>query len=85
MIVRESPDELTLKAEEVGTWKKKDGVSLRLITTGVPLARRRMKVSKEKIGKICEKKRDKISTLGRGPQRPNCCVGQSPKVRGSSV
>ena len=25
------------------------------------------------------------STLGRAPQRSNCCVGQSPKVRGRSV
>ena len=31
------------------------------------------------------KKRDKISTLGRAPQRSNCCAGQSSEVRGRSV
>ena len=31
------------------------------------------------------KKRNKISLLGGAPQRSNCCVAQSPKVRGISV
>ena len=31
------------------------------------------------------KKRDKIGTLGRVPQRSNCCAGQSPEVCGKSV
>ena len=31
--------------------------------------------------KILEKKCDAIGVVGRAPQRPNCCAGQSPKVR----
>ena len=31
------------------------------------------------------KKQDTISTLGGAPRRSNCCVGETPKVRGRSV
>ena len=59
--VRESPDELTLRAEEVCTWKtsmsttmkKNDGVLPWLITTGMPSVRRCTEASKEKTGEKC--------------------------------
>ena len=60
--VRESPDEMTLMAEEVETSKAYIGVSHIesgkwalpwLMLTVVPCARRCTKASKEKIGKKC--------------------------------
>ena len=59
--VRESPDELTLRAEEVCTWKtsmsttmkKNDGVLPWLITTGMPSVRRCTEASMEKTGEKC--------------------------------
>ena len=62
MTVRENPDKLTLRAEELGTLKayvnvdhikKKDGVLSWLMLTGMPSVRRCIKASKEKIGKTC--------------------------------
>ena len=62
VIVRESPDELTLRAEEVRTSKALINVDhieperwgLRwLMQTGMPSARRCAKASMEKIGKQC--------------------------------
>ena len=62
VIVRESPDELTLRAEEVRTSKALVNVDHTeqerwgppwLTLFGMPLARRSTKASKEKIGKKC--------------------------------
>ena len=61
MVVRESPDELTLRAGEVSTSKalmsttlsRKDGALPWSMLTGTPSARRCTRASKEKIGKIC--------------------------------
>ena len=41
--------------------------------------------SQRRRGRHQRKKRDKISTLGRAPQRFNCCAGQSTKVCGRSA
>ena len=60
--VREIPDELTLRAEEVNTLRaymvsttlhRKDGALPWLMLTGMLSARRCTRASKEKIGKIC--------------------------------
>ena len=56
MPVRESPDELTIRAEEVGTWKSCTNIAegrwspplVELI--GTPSAKRYTKASKEKTG-----------------------------------
>ena len=58
MIVRESADELTLRAEEVETSKalinvNHIGALPWFMLTGMPSARRCTKASKEKIGKKC--------------------------------
>ena len=64
MKIRESLDELTLRAEEVNTSKamidvknismsQKDVALLRFMLTGLPSAQRYTKASKEKIGKKC--------------------------------
>ena len=62
MMVRENSDELTLRAEEVGTLKAYFNVN---------------HIEEERCGPM--------STLGRAPERSNCCVGQSPEVRGRSA
>ena len=61
--VRESPDELTLRAEEVGTWKSYINVDHTakerlgsfpwLMPTGMPSVRRCIKASKEETGEGC--------------------------------
>ena len=55
VIVRESPDELTLRPEEVNTSKlsQEEGALPWLMLTGMPSVRRCTKASKEKIGKKC--------------------------------
>ena len=128
MIVRESSDELTLRAEGVGTLKayvnvhhiEKGGVTLWLFLTGMlseemyfsyeemsgalgvkkpqeaqkATALWKMKAAKDvgeeyydpdRKDKILRRNETRLALLGRAPQRPNCCVGQSPKVRGSSI
>ena len=63
VVVRESPDELTLRAEEANTSKalinvnttlnQKDGALFWLMLTGMPSAKSCTKASKGKIGKKC--------------------------------